>query len=108
MTPTLRMMIACSLIWAAAIPAPAAEQPPLAPSTAPVPLRDGSRDFDWEIGRWTTVLRYLPEPLTGSNRWLDYRGTSEVRGVLGGRANLVVGTSLRRHGYERRYEEALI
>ena len=57
-------------------------------STAPA-LRDGSRDFDWEIGRWTTVLRYLPEPLTGSTRWLDYRGTSDVRAVLDGRANLV-------------------
>jgi len=67
-----------------------------APSVAPaqeVPVqaeqRDGSRDFDWEIGSWTTHLRYLPEPLTGSTRWVEYRGTSEVRPVLGGRANLV-------------------
>jgi hypothetical protein len=52
-------------------------------------MRDGSRDFDWEIGSWTTDLRYLPEPLTGSDRWVEYRGTSEVRPVLGGRANLV-------------------
>lgn len=51
--------------------------------------RDGSRDFDWEIGSWTTHLRYLPEPLTGSNRWVEYRGTSEVRGLLGDRANIV-------------------
>ena len=58
--------------------APAAAQP-----------RDGSRDFDWEIGSWTTQLRYLPELLTGSTRWVEYRGTSEVRAILGGRANLV-------------------
>jgi hypothetical protein len=51
--------------------------------------RDGSHDFDWEIGRWTTRLRYLPEPLTGSKRWVEYRGTSDVRSVLGGRSNLV-------------------
>lgn len=51
--------------------------------------RDGSHDFDWEIGSWVTHLRYLPEPLTGSTRWIEYRGTSEVRAVLGGRANLV-------------------
>lgn len=51
--------------------------------------RDGGRDFDWEIGSWTTQLRYLPEPLTGSTRWVEYRGTSEVRAILGGRANLV-------------------
>jgi hypothetical protein len=51
--------------------------------------RDGSHDFDWEIGSWTTQLRYLPEPLVGSTRWVEYRGASEVRAVLGGRANLV-------------------
>ena len=89
MTPTLRTMIASSLIWAAVTALPAAAQSQLPPTAAPVPLRDGIRDFDWEIGRWTTVLRYLPEPLTGSDHWLDYRGTSDVRAVLGGRANLV-------------------
>ena len=51
--------------------------------------RDGSHDFDWEIGSWTTHLRYLPEPLTGSNRWVEYRGTSDIRALMGGRANLV-------------------
>lgn len=51
--------------------------------------RDGSHDFDWEIGNWTTQLRYLAEPLTGSTRWVEYRGTSDVRGLLGGRANVV-------------------
>jgi hypothetical protein len=56
---------------------------------AEAPLRDGSRDFDWEIGSWTTDLRYLPEPLTGSNRWTEYHGTSEAHGLMGGRANLV-------------------
>jgi len=59
--------------------------------TAPpvVSARDGSHDFDWEIGKWSTRLRYLPEPLTGSKRWVDYSRTSDVRAVLGGRANLV-------------------
>lgn len=61
-----------------------AQEPPAAAE-----LRDGSHDFDWEIGSWDTELRYLPEPLTGSNRWIEYRGTSEVRPILGGRANLV-------------------
>jgi hypothetical protein len=58
---------------------------PPAQSTA----RDGQHDFDWEIGNWSTHLRYLPAPLTGSTRWIEYRGTSDVRAVLGGRANLV-------------------
>ncbi len=90
MTRTVREIFAAVLICATAMPAlgaaPSASRPPANPAPA---LRDGSHDFDWEIGRWTTVLRYLPEPLTGSNHWLDYRGTSDVRAVLGGRANLV-------------------
>jgi hypothetical protein len=82
--------IAATLLCASPTPGFAAAPPKLSPSTISAPaLRDGSHDFDWEIGRWTTVLRYLPEPLTGSTRWLDYRGTSDVRAVLGGRANLV-------------------
>jgi len=56
---------------------------------APVQPRDGAHDFDWEIGNWTTHLRYLPAPLTGSTRWVEYRGTSDVRAAMGGRANLV-------------------
>jgi hypothetical protein len=59
-----------------------------APSAVAQP-RDGSRDFDWEIGSWTTQLRYLPEPFSGSTKWVEYRGTSDVRAVMGGRANLV-------------------
>ncbi len=62
---------------------------PLPPAVTAQAARDGAHDFDWEIGRWTTVLRYRPESLTGSDKWLDYRGTSDVRAVLDGRANLV-------------------
>ena len=51
--------------------------------------RDGQRDFDWEIGTWKTQLKYLTRPLTGSSTWIDYEGTSVVRKVLDGRANLV-------------------
>lgn len=80
------MALGCLLFLGLADPAPAQSRAPAI--TAPA-IRDGARDFDWEIGRWTTQLRYLAEPLTGSNRWLEYRGTSDVRAVLGGRANLV-------------------
>ena len=50
---------------------------------------DGQRDFDFEIGTWNTHLRRLQKPLTGSTTWLEYRGTTIVRKVLGGCANLV-------------------
>jgi hypothetical protein len=84
-----RMTIAAGLICAALAAGPAAARSP-PQATAPAAVqRDGSHDFDWEIGRWTTELRYLPDPLTGSKRWLEYRGTSDVRSILGGRANLV-------------------
>jgi hypothetical protein len=64
-----------------------ARQDPSKPVEAPA--RDGQRDFDWEIGSWKTQLKYLTRPLTGSSTWVDYEGTSIVRKVLDGRANLV-------------------
>ena len=51
--------------------------------------RDGQHDFDWEIGSWKTQLKRLQRPLSGSTTWLEYEGTTEVRTVLDGRANLV-------------------
>jgi hypothetical protein len=50
--------------------------------------RDGQHDFDFEIGAWKARLSRLDHPLTGSTRWLEYEGTSVVRKVWGGRANL--------------------
>jgi hypothetical protein len=56
---------------------------------APSPAtRDGARDFDWEIGAWKTHVKRLQRPLTGSTSWVDYDGTTVVRGVLGNRANI--------------------
>lgn len=51
--------------------------------------RDGSHDFDFEIGTWKTHLRVLTHPLTGSTKWIELNGTSVVRKVWDGRANLV-------------------
>jgi hypothetical protein len=51
--------------------------------------RDGQRDFDFEIGTWQTRLSRLAKPLTGSTTWVEYEGTSVVRKVWDGRANLV-------------------
>jgi hypothetical protein len=45
-------------------------------------------DFDFEIGTWETQLSRLERPLTGSNTWVKYRGTTVVSKVLQGRANL--------------------
>lgn len=51
--------------------------------------RDGQHDFDWEIGTWDTHLLRLQQPLAGSTTWVEYEGTSVVRKVWDGRANLV-------------------
>jgi hypothetical protein len=51
--------------------------------------RDGKHDFDWEIGTWKTHLTRRLRPLTGSNDWVEYEGTTVVRKVWNGRANLV-------------------
>ena len=51
--------------------------------------RDGQRDFDFSIGTWKTHLKRLVRPLTGSTTWVELEGTSVVRKVWDGRANLV-------------------
>ncbi|HEX5575103.1 MAG TPA: hypothetical protein VFX42_04460 [Gemmatimonadales bacterium] len=54
-----------------------------------VRARDGQHDFDFEIGTWHTRLSRLQKPLTGSTSWVEYVGTTVVRKVWDGRANLV-------------------
>lgn len=72
---------------------PAVAQTPSAASrpspTPPVERRDGRHDFDFEIGTWKTRLSRLLHPLTGSTSWVEYEGTTVVRKVWNGRANLV-------------------
>jgi hypothetical protein len=51
--------------------------------------RDGRHDFDFEIGKWKTHLSRLLHPLTGSAAWVEYDGTSVIRKIWNGGANLV-------------------
>jgi hypothetical protein len=62
--------------------------PPAISAQAPAP-RDGQHDFDFEIGTWRTHLKRLVKPLTGSNEWTEYNGTTVVTKVWNGSANLV-------------------
>lgn len=50
--------------------------------------RDGQHDFDFAIGTWHTRLKRLVRPLTGSTTWVEMEGTTVVRKVWDGRANL--------------------
>jgi hypothetical protein len=69
--------VLCNMPAHAAEPAqPAGERP------------DGQHDFDFEIGVWKTHLKRLVHPLTGSNNWVELDGTTVVRKIWDGRANL--------------------
>ena len=54
--------------------------------------RDGQHDFDFEIGTWKTQLKVssrIRHPFHGPKTWTEYEGTSVVRKIWGGRANIV-------------------
>ena len=83
-------LLAGGLLVALTLPGRAQEQaapPQRAPGVSSP--RDGAHDFDFEIGTWRTHLRRLLHPLTGSTAWVEYEGTTVVRKVWEGRANLV-------------------
>jgi hypothetical protein len=48
----------------------------------------GQHDFDFDFGAWRTHSSRLLHPLTGSTTWVDMDGTTVVRKVWDGRANL--------------------
>jgi hypothetical protein len=49
---------------------------------------DGQHDFDFSFGVWKTHISRLPHPLTGSDTWVEYEGTSIVRKIWNGRGGL--------------------
>ena len=53
------------------------------------PLRNGEHDFDFEVGHWATHVKRLQHPLTGSQAWVEYDGTTDVRSVLNGKGVLL-------------------
>ena len=52
------------------------------------PVRDGQHDFDFEIGSWKIHLKKRLHPLTGSNQWVEFDGTSVTRKVWEGRSQI--------------------
>ncbi len=87
----LRTSLLTSLLTIAAQPlAGLAQQTASMRADGPQPqVHDGSRDFDWEDGLWRTHLKRRLHPLTGSNEWVEYQGTTTVRKIWNGRANMV-------------------
>ncbi|MGI8932321.1 MAG: hypothetical protein ACR2FK_08090 [Sphingomicrobium sp.] len=71
----------------ASIAAPSPAQSPPSHAAAPGPSQ---QDFDFETGTWATSVKVLRNPLTGKPPlWADYRGTSIIKPIMDGRANLV-------------------
>jgi hypothetical protein len=61
-----------------------AGNPPVVPKRE---VRDGSRDFDFVVGRWKVRHRRLRNPLTGSSTWVEFDGTSVGRLMWDGRVS---------------------
>jgi hypothetical protein len=76
----------CLITFANARSAPRQTSNSTAPTTS---ARDGAHDFDFEIGTWKTHVKRLQHPLTGSTAWAEYDGTSVVRKIWNGGANLL-------------------
>src|SRR5262245_25961867 len=73
------LLVACGLVVALSGPAAAAQSD----STAAQ-----QHAFDFEFGVWKARISRLKAPLTGSKEWVEYEGTSAVRRVWDGKANL--------------------
>ena len=51
-------------------------------------LRDGSHDFDFELGKWKLKLKKLEHPLSGKQTWLELAGASTTRPLWDGKAQV--------------------
>jgi hypothetical protein len=79
--------LACGALAVFLLALPAAASGAQANSTST--LRDGSHDFDFEIGTWKSHSKRLLHPLTGSKEWVSYDGIAVVSKIWDGHANLV-------------------
>jgi hypothetical protein len=61
---------------------------PAQPARPAPPTVGGPHDFDFEFGDWKCHLARRLRPLTGSNEWVQYDGTSIVKPWWNGKANV--------------------
>jgi hypothetical protein len=78
------LVSACPILGVGQVRSGAAETP----NEQTADSHDGQHDFDFEFGSWKVHLKRLLQPLTGSQQWVELNGTSVVRKVWDGRANL--------------------
>lgn len=80
------LVIAAAVLMSSAMASAQNNSAPAAPQAAA--QHDGQHDFDFELGTWKIHLKKLLNPLTGSNHWVEFDGTSVTRKVWDGRAQL--------------------
>jgi hypothetical protein len=83
-------LVTCSLVMFFLTLSGLAQQKAAAPAV-PQPgstERDGQHDFDFEVGSWKIHLKKLMHPLTGSNDWVEFDGTSVTKQVWDGRSQI--------------------
>jgi hypothetical protein len=76
---------ALTIAAALGLPLAARAQPA---ATPPAPLDPAAHAFDFEFGAWKAHLSRRLKPLTGSNTWVEYTGTSTVTPWWRGKANV--------------------
>ena len=82
-----RFLLCILIIAACAIPG-SAQSAPAANSSQANSERDGQHDFDFELGSWKIHLKRRLNPMTGSNKWVEFDGTSDTRKVWEGRSQI--------------------
>lgn len=61
---------------------------PLVSQAQPAAPHDGQHDFDFEAGTWKIHLKRLLHPLTGSNIWTEFDGTTYTQKIWNGRGQV--------------------
>jgi hypothetical protein len=82
----IRTFLFCALVFNASSSLLAAQEG--AGAQAATMERDGQHDFDFELGSWKIHLKRRLHPLTGSNTWIEFDGTSITRRVWDGRSQV--------------------
>lgn len=72
------------LLFSGAAPARA----PVAPAAAPAVARDGSRDFDFQLGAWHTSIRRFRNVFSANPQVIEMTGKVTTRPVWGGKGVL--------------------
>ncbi len=80
------LLTLAGLLLGSVAPAQAYEEIP--PPSHAAPYLAGLHDFDFLVGDWRVHHRRLKERLAGCREWVEFDGTSSLRVLMGGWANV--------------------